>query len=290
MGDKLTNAILELYRKTSTELPNDVVSAIKRANNNEEKKSLASNILTTVIKNVDLAKKNSIPICQDTGMPAFYVYYNKGYSQLELKEAIIKATKKATAKNYLRPNAVNPIDNTNSGDCTGIGIPQIYLEEWNKNYLEINLMLKGGGSENVSMQYKLPDKNLKAGRNLDGVKKCVIDAVFKAQGFGCAPSVIGVGIGGDRSSGYAVAKKQLFRKLNDKNKDKRLAALEHNLHSMLNKLGIGPMGLGGKTTVLGVKVGASYRLPACFFVSIAYMCWANRRKTLTIKNDKVLIR
>ena len=148
-------------------------------------------------------------------------------------------------------------------------------------------MLKGGGSENVGAQYKLPDPALKAGRDLAGVRKVVIDTVLKAQGQGCAPGIIGVGIGGDRMTSYALSKEQFFRKLDDKNPDTELQKLEETLYSDLNKLSIGPMGMGGATTTLGVYIGWQHRHPATYYVSISYMCWAYRRKTLTLINDEV---
>lgn len=287
---ELTKAVVELYRKASSELPDDIVIAIRKAKNNEKKKSIASSVLDAVLKNIDLAKNNSKPICEDSGMPALYVYYNKNYSMDELKKIIFKATAIATKKNYLRENAVNSLTNKNTKTGFGSNIPIINFNEWNNEFLEIDLMLKGGGSENVSMQYSLPNIKLKANRDLEGVKKCVIDAVKKAQGFGCAPGIIGIGIGGDRASSYNLAKKQLFRKLDDKNNDKLLEKLEDDLYKKLNLLGIGPMGLGGKTTVLGVKAASIDRIPASFFVSVAYMCWACRRKSLVYGNGKIMIK
>jgi len=279
----LTKAVVELYKKASTELPDDVVIAIKKAKNNEKKKSIASSVLDIILKNINIAKNSSKPICEDSGMPTFYVYYNKNYSTEKLKKIIFNATAIATKKNYLRENAVNSLTNKNTKTGFGNNIPIINFNEWNNKFLKIDLILKGGGSENVSMQYSLPNIKLKANRDLDGIKKCVIDAVKKAQGFGCAPGIIGVGIGGDRATSYNLAKKQLFRKLNDKNNNKILEKLENDLYKKLNLLGIGPMGLGGKTTVLAVKAGTIDRIPASFFVSISYMCWACRRKSLVIK-------
>ena len=170
-----------------------------------------------------------------------------------------KLTRVATSNAYLRPNAVDSITGKNSGDNTGIMAPYYHYEEWDEPTIKVELMLKGGGCENVSDQYKLPDSNLKAGRNMDGVYKCIIDAINNAQGLGCAPGVAGIGIGGDRASGMIIAKKQLFRKLDDTNPDKELEKLENRLYTDLNKLGIGPMGFGGLTTMLGVKIGAAHQ-------------------------------
>ena len=278
---KLVGELVELIRNTSTSLPADVTKSIKSAKNKEKKGSIPSYILDMIIKNINLAKKESLPMCQDTGTLNFYIYYNKKHDPKKIRDSIIKAVKLATKKYYLRPNAVNSITGTNSGNV-GARMPSIKFNEWNKNQLRIGLMLKGGGSENVSAQYKLPDTRLKAGRDFDGVKKCIIDAVKNAGGKGCAPGIVGVCIGGDRAIGYEEAKKQLFRKIDDKNKNSKLAKLEKELYNELNKLNIGPMGLGGKTTVLGVKVTPLHRIPASFFVSIAYMCWACRRRSIKI--------
>jgi fumarate hydratase class I len=148
-------------------------------------------------------------------------------------------------------------------------------------------LLKGGGSENVGFQYSLPHGALNAGRDLDGVRKVVLEGVFKAQGKGCGPGILGVGIGGDRPHSYWVSKEQLFRPLDDVNPDPRLAELEERILREGNELGIGPMGFGGNTTLLGVKVGSAHRLPASFFVSVSYLCWAARRKTMTVRNGEV---
>jgi fumarate hydratase class I len=140
--------------------------------------------------------------------------------------------------------------------------------------------MKGGGSENMSRQYSLPDASIGAGRDLEGVRRCVLDAVQKAQGYGCAPGILGVCVGGDRACGFEEAKHQLLRRLGDKNPDPELASLEERILEEANSLGIGPMGLGGKTTLLGVKLGSRPRVPASFFVTVAYLCWAARRQTV----------
>lgn len=275
---ELTASVLECIRQTSCELPDDIVSKLKDARSVEEKSSTAYSVLNTIIDNIGAASKRSRPLCQDTGLPAFYVSYPSEVSPEKIKASIEQALVMATEKGYLRPNAVDPLSGKNSGNNLGDGIPALNFEEWDKPAIHVKCLLKGGGSENVSTQYSLPSVELSAGRDLKGVEACVLDAVVKAQGKGCAPGIIGVGIGGDRISGYETAKKQLFRKLDDKNDIPELDELENSLYTKLNTLGIGPMGLGGKTTVLGVKIGKAHRLPASFFVSIAYMCWACRRQ------------
>jgi fumarate hydratase class I len=203
-------------------------------------------------------------------------------SQEQVQSNILRATREATKKAYLRPNAVDPVTGKNSGDNTGAGMPVVHFHEWKRQSLVCDLMLKGGGSENVSALYSVPHAPTGAGRDIEGVRRIVIDAVFQAQGKGCAPGVIGVGIGGDRATCMMEAKEQLFRLLDDKNPDATLSKLEKRLMKELNELGIGPMGFGGNTTALGVKVGKRHRLPASFFVAVAYLCWAARRSSVTI--------
>jgi fumarate hydratase class I len=261
-------------------LPADVEDAIKQARSREEARSAPESALGTILENVQLAREKSVPICQDTGTPIFEIYHPLGWSTVALEDQIRKAAAEATVRSYLRPNAVDSLTGENSGNNTGQDFPTLHFHEWDRDSLHVDLLLKGGGSENVSTQYKLPDNRLNAGRDLDGVRKVVLDAVFQAQGEGCSPGVLGVAIGGDRGSSYLKAKQQLLRSLDDQNADPTLAALEGQIRQDANELGIGPMGFGGRTTVLGIKIGAMHRLPASFFVSIAYMCWANRRASL----------
>ncbi len=280
---ELKEQIVDLIRRASTDLPEDIVAAIKKARDVEDKGSRAQNVFEMILKNIELAKEKSTPICQDTGTNIYYVHYPVGISTREITKLIEEATVIATNKAYLRPNSVDSLTGKNTGNNLGTLAPYIHFEEWEKDEIEIKLMLKGGGCENVSGQYKLPDTKLKAGRDLNGVYKVIIDAVNNAQGLGCAPGVIGIGIGGDRMTSMMTAKEQLFRRLDDHNEISELDKLETKLCEDLNTLGIGPMGFGGKTTVLSVKMGHLHRLPASFFVSIAYMCWAHRRATLNVK-------
>jgi fumarate hydratase class I len=276
---------LELIRRTSTIMPKDVVKALEAGRNSEKSGSPARSTLDAILEDIKLSGRTSIPLCQDTGTLIFYIDVPMNLQHKELAKSIAKAVVQATKKTYLRPNSVNPITGKNPGNNLGPCMPQLHLHQWDKDYIQAKLLLKGGGSENVSAQYKLPDMSIKAGRDLKGVYNVVIDAVWKAQGKGCAPGVIGIGIGGDRNSGYICAKEQLFRRLDDVNKDPQLAKLEKDLFRDLNKLGIGPMGFGGKTTVLGVKAGYCMRVPACYFVSIAYLCWSARRKRMVLNPD-----
>jgi len=284
----LEDQLYQLIVNASTDLPPDVVSALESARRREPEGTPAKNVFGMLLHNVDLARKEHTPICQDTGTNIYYVDYPSGTSTRQLQRIIEKATERATANSILRPNSVDPVTGKNTGNNIGADHPYTHFEESENDELVFHLMLKGGGCENVSTQYKLPDSSLEAGRDLNGVYKTVVDAVQKAQGLGCAPGVIGVGIGGDRATSHLTAKKQLFRKIEDKNSNPELANMETRLYKDLNSLGIGPMGFGGKTTVLGVKIGAANRVPASYFVSIAYMCWADRRHSLTVKNGEVI--
>lgn len=279
--------ILELIRHTSTGLPEDVLDALAKARDREEPGSRAQSTFERMIQNVEAARAASAPICQDTGTLIFYVDYGPEWSPHEIERDIVAAVREATKKAYLRPNAVDAITGANSGDNVGVGSPYIHFHPRRAKGLRIRLMMKGGGCENVGAQYSLPDESIGAGRDLDGVRRCIIDAVQKAQGFGCAPGTVGVGVGGDRVTSYMESKEQLFRPLDDRNPNEALAALEEELTESLQGLGIGPMGFGGKTTILGVKIGARHRVPASFFVSVSYMCWAYRKGELEIKGDKV---
>lgn len=284
---ELTEAFVELIRRASTELPADMEQALRRAVEQEEPGSAAEGALQTIIENIRLSRQNSTPICQDTGTPIFEVNYPLGFSTRKLAEQIRAACAIATERAYLRPNAVDSLTGANSGDNTGIDFPTIHFHEWEEPALVVDLLLKGGGCENVSTQYKLPHGELGAGRDLEGVRRVVLDAVHKAQGQGCAPGVLGVAIGGDRGSSYIKSKQLLFRPLEDTNPEPKLAELEARLLEEGNALGIGPMGFGGKTTLLGVKVGILHRLPASYFVSVAYMCWANRRARMTVVGEEI---
>jgi len=277
----LTQAFLELIRRAATDLPPDVEQALRDAREKEAAGSAAQSALDTILQNVAIARQRSTPICQDTGTPIAYFHYPAGWSTLKLKAQFEAALKEATKKAYLRPNAVDPVTGKNTGDNVGSGTPVLHFEEWEKDYLEVDLMLKGGGCENVSTQYSLPNAELKAGRDLEGVRRVALDAVYKAQGKGCAPGFLGISVGGDRGVSYFVAKEQLFRKLDETSANPEVAAVEQRITAEANQLGIGPMGFGGQTTVLATQIGIPHRHPASFFVTVAYMCWAHRRRSLT---------
>jgi len=285
----ITEHLIELVRSASTDLSPDVEGALVEACKHEQSGSAAEGALRTILENVTLSRNTGRPICQDTGTPIFYVWYPVGVSQRAIREQIQAAVRIATERSYLRPNAVEALSGRNTGDNTGVEFPTVHFDEWEHDYVRIGLMLKGGGSENCGCQYSIPSAEFEAPRDIKGVRKAVLDAAFRAQGLGCAPGILGVGIGGDRASSIIKAKEQLFRPLADSNPDPELDKMEKRLHAEINELGIGPMGFGGRTTVLAVKMAQLHRVPASFFVSVAYMCWADRRKILTIKDGRATI-
>ncbi len=273
-------SILELIIQTSTNLPPDVRQAMKWALATEDPKTQAGQALSIIGQNIDMAEEDEGPICQDTGMPTFEIKTPIGTNQMALREEIRAAVAEATRRGKLRPNSVDSITGKNSGNNLGPGTPVIHFEQWEKPDIEVRLILKGGGCENKNIQYSVPctlDHLGRADRDLEGVKKCILHAVWQAQGQGCAPGAVGVCIGSDRAHGYHLAKRQLFRTLDDTNPDPALAKLEHEIMDEANKLGVGAMGFGGGVSLIGCKIAAANRLPASFFVSVAYDCWAFRR-------------
>jgi len=276
----LANSLLELITQTSTNLPPDVRAAMGVTLDVEAAGTQSSQALNVIASNIDMAQEDEQPICQDTGMPTFFVHTPVGVNQIRLKKAIQEAVAEATKRGKLRPNSVDSITGKNSGDNLGVETPVIHFEQWESDEIEIKLILKGGGCENKNIQYSLPmelDHLGPAGRNLEGVRKCLLHAVWQAQGQGCAPGALGVCIGSDRAHGYVLAKGQLFRTLDDVNPDPALAKLEADVMEEANRLGVGAMGFGGRASLIGCKVMAANRLPASFFVSVAYDCWAFRR-------------
>jgi fumarate hydratase class I len=276
----LQSSLIELITQTSVNLPPDVRAAMEQAFGSETPGTQSSQALNIIASNIDMACEDEGPICQDTGMPTFFVHTPVGVNQIEIGRAIRSAVAEATRRGKLRPNSVDSITGRNSGDNLGAETPVIHFEQWEQDDIEVKLILKGGGCENKNIQYSLPCtlENLgRADRNLEGVRKCLLHAVWQAQGQGCAPGAIGVCIGSDRAHGYALAKDQLFRSLDDVNPVPELAELEARVLNEANSLGVGAMGFGGKVSLIGCKVTAANRLPASFFVSVAYDCWAFRR-------------
>src|SRR5216684_3041547 len=282
----LVSSLLELITQTSTNLPPDVRAAMSLAGASETPGTQSSQALNIILGNIDMATDDEGPICQDTGMPTFFVHTPVGVNQIKIRKAIQEAVAEATKRGKLRPNSVDSITGKNSGNNLGEETPVIHFEQWEEDEIEVKLILKGGGCENKNIQYSLPadlDHMGKAGRTLEGVRKCILHAVWQAQGQGCAPGAVGVCIGSDRAHGYDLAKGQLFRTLDDINPVPELAKLEAGIMEEANRLGIGAMGFGGKVSLIGCKITAANRLPASFFVSVAYDCWAYRR--LGVKLD-----
>ncbi len=276
----LGSSLLELITQTSANLPPDVRAAMGTALRNETPSTQSAQALQVIAANIDMALDDEAPICQDTGMPTFYVHTPRGFDQIVLRQAIGEAVAEATRRGKLRPNSVDSLTGKNSGNNLGVETPVLHFEQWDEDEIEIRLILKGGGCENMNSQYSVPCElpHLgRADRNLEGVRKCILHAVWQAQGYGCAPGAIGVCIGSDRAHGYHLAKMQLLRTLDDVNPNPDLAALEGRIMEEANRTGVGAMGFGGRATLIGCKITAANRLPASFFVSVAYDCWAFRR-------------
>ncbi len=279
---ELLNSLVELIRRTSAEVPEDVHKAILAAWETEKAGTIAANALKIIDQNIALAKQKSQPLCQDTGSVLFYVDVPVGYDQVTFAETAREAVTLATKKGYLRQNSVDSLTGKNDGTNVGPGAPAFHFHQHRSPEISVRLALKGGGCENVGAQYSLPDDQLHANRDLDGCRKSILDAVLQAQGKGCGPGILGVCIGGDRATGYELSKTQFLRRLDDRNPNPQLDALEQDILKTANGLGIGPMGFGGKTTLLGVKITVANRVPASYFVSISYMCWAFRRQGVTL--------
>ncbi len=275
---KFEKNLLELIRRTSTDLPRDVEKALRAALEKENKGSMAYWALSTMLEDARIAREKNRPICQDTGTVMFYFSVPVGFDSNMLVSSVRSAVARATRYGYLRENTVDAITGGLYSTNIANGVPQVEVCQGARKTVDVRLILKGGGSENVGRQYSLPDSRLGAGRNLEGVRKCILDAVWQTQGRGCSPGALGVCIGGDRATGYAYSKEQFLRRIGRRSRTKALSELEKECLNCANELKIGPMGLGGKTTLLDVKIASLGRLPASFFVSVSYMCWALRRR------------
>ncbi len=285
---ELQNSLLELIRRTSAEIPDDVNQSILASLEQEKKGTIAESALKIIDQNIQLAKRKSQPICQDTGSILFYVDCPVGFDQITFEETAKESVKLATKKGFLRQNSVDSLTGVNDGTNVGPGAPTFHFHQHRSPEVSVRLVLKGGGCENVGAQYSLPSEKLNANRDLDGCRKAILDAVLQAQGKGCGPGILGVCIGGDRATSYELSKTQFLRLIPDRNPNPVLDKLEQDVLKTANELGIGPMGFGGKTTLLGVKICAANRLPASYFVSISYMCWAYRRQGVTLDaNGKI---
>jgi len=280
----MTELLTELIRRTTSMLPEDIEQALRTAASQEKPGSQAALFLSAILENIAMARAQSIPLCQDTGTLTFFWKVPRKTDTHLLEVAARTAVTTATEKGWLRQNTIETLSGKSIATNVCSGAPVHHFEQHDGSELEVWLMQKGGGSENMSTQFSLPDADLNAGRDLDGVRTCILHAAWKAQGFGCAPGILGVCIGADRGEGFLHAKQQLLRPLTDINPDPDLAALETRCLNEINQLNIGPMGMGGKTTLLGVKIGTAPRLPASYFVTVAYMCWVCRRRGLRLSN------
>jgi fumarate hydratase, class I len=276
----LEESLVELITQTSTNLPPDVRQAMGMAIRSEAPGTQSSQALSIIASNIDMASEDEGPICEDTGMPTFHVHTPVGVNQITFNKAIRAAIAEANRRGKLRPNSVDSLTGKNTGDNLGVETPVIHFEQWEQDEIEVKLILKGGGCENKNIQYSLPselDHLGRADRDIEGVRRSILHAVWQAQGQGCAPGAVGVCIGSDRAHGYSLAKSQLFRTLDDVNPVPELARLEAEIMEEANRIGVGAMGFGGNTSLIGCKIMAANRLPASFFVSVAYDCWAYRR-------------
>lgn len=280
-----TDLLAELIRRTTSDLPADVEAALRTAEGAEAPGSRAALLLRALVENTGLARRQSTPLCQDTGTLTFFWTVPRGTDTQALEQAAREAVKAATAKGWLRRNTIESLSGHSVDTNVAEGSPCCHFEQEDTQAAEVWLMQKGGGCENMSVQFSLPDETIGAGRDLAGVRACLLQAAWRAQGFGCAPGILGACVGSDRAEGFLVAKRQLLRPLGDASPVPELAALEARVLAEANQLGVGPMGMGGKTTLLGVKIAARPRLPASYFVTVAYMCWACRRRGVRVAGE-----
>lgn len=274
------NVAFNILKQAVIYLPEDVKQALKKAYA-EETSETGKTQLKAILDNIELAEKYQAPVCQDTGTIIFYVKAGAKAKDLDkIEEALINATRRATKEVPLRPNSVDPFTQKNSGDNTGRYIPFLHWEIVPGDSLELTVMTKGGGSENVCVTGMLVP-----GEGIKGLKKFVVDAVISAGAKPCPPNILGVAIGGGADIAMKLAKKTLLKPLNEPNQDPEIAKLEKEIFEAANMTGIGPMGLGGKTTVLGVHVDYAFRHPASFPAAVAFNCWAARRASARINAD-----
>ncbi len=284
MTEKLLETVaVKLLQLAVTKLPQDVKAAIQRAYKNEEN-PVGKSQLKTILDNINLAENTFAPICQDTGVIIFYVKAGSKVEGLDtVEDALWKATVKATREIPLRPNAIDPFTQKNSGDNTGRNIPFIHWKIVPGDVLEITVLPKGGGSENVSALCMLSPN-----QGTNALKKFVVDTIVNAGAKPCPPIIVGVAVGGGADIAMILAKEALLTPLGQPNSDSELAKLELEILKAANSTGIGPMGLGGKTTVLDVKVDYAYRHPASYPVAVAIQCWAARRASARISPDGIV--
>ncbi|MEM2110391.1 MAG: fumarate hydratase [Candidatus Bathyarchaeia archaeon] len=276
----IENVAVNLLKLAEVKLPHDVKQAIKEAYV-KERNPVGKTQLGAILENLRLAEEKDIPICQDTGLISFYLRAGSGFKALGgVEKALSRAVRRATTEIPLRPNAVEPFMQKNTNDNVGRHVPYIHWQIINENFLEITAFPKGGGSENASTL-----KMLKPSEGLDGVRKFVLESVIEAGGLPCPPTIIGIGIGGGANIAMELAKMALLKPLNEPNPNEGIAKMERELLEAINKTGIGPMGLGGDSTALAVKIEYAHRHPASYPVAVAFQCWAARKATARIFSD-----
>ena len=279
ISEKLVKDVtVELLRKTVTRMTDDVVNELKNAMKNETE-DVPRMQLKAILDNLELAEKTTTPLCQDTGVTIFYINLPRCLN-VDVEKGIIEGVRTATKDVPLRPNAVHPLTRKNPGDNVGRKMPYVNFKVWDKDYLEITVMTKGAGSENMSQLAMLtPSQGVK------GVKEFILNVVLKAGSNPCPPTILGVGIGGSSDIAAKLAKEALLRPIDRPNEDAEIASMEKELKDALNDLGIGVMGLGGKTTVLGVNIEYAFCHTASLPVAVNVQCWAARRGTAQIFPD-----
>ncbi|MBN1862876.1 MAG: fumarate hydratase [Dehalococcoidales bacterium] len=262
----------------------DVLRLMKQAQAGETSDS-AREMLKTQIENVLMAQKQRKPVCQSPGFPTAYIRYGGCVNISELVAVLKEEIVSATGDGFLRPSMVHPLTRKNSGDNSGIGVPNIELEhDAAIDFLEIIISFKGCGAElGNAVRIFTPAQ---IGENAAGIKEFVIDTVIKAGGKPCPPFAIGIGIGGQMDVAAKLSRRAVsIRKWDDRNPDPMLAALEEELLAKINQLGIGPGGIGGKTTALAVKIGMSHTHTAICPVAVNFYCWVARRAGMRIYPD-----
>jgi len=274
----IQETVYRLFREAVTSIPEDVTLALKKAYLREEDELALLN-LKAILDNIEMARKGDVPVCQDTGLPIVFV--RLGDVRVEnLYEAVAEGVRRATMEVPLRPNVVDPLSRDNTGTNTGHLIPQIDVELADTDSLEITVMPKGFGSENNNaLMMGLP------GDGIEGVKDFVVRTVLAAGGKPCPPVIVGVGIGGSSDLAMKLAKKALLGRVGERNPDETLAALEEDILESINDSGIGPMGMGGKTTALDVKIKTAHTHTAGLPVGVCIQCWAARRSTATLRDE-----
>ncbi|MBI2340168.1 MAG: fumarate hydratase [Deltaproteobacteria bacterium] len=274
---QLHESLVEIIHKTATELPEDVSRTIEEKTPQEASRTKGAYAMETIKANMELARSQKLPVCRDCVSLFFAVDCPRKFDEEGFGKEIRKAVVKATRAGYLPQSSMDTLTGGMAHNNLGPGMPTMVFHQSHRKDISVRLIMKGSACENMGAQYLLPDTKLGTSADLEGAKKCILDALTRAQSAGCGPGVIGVGIGGDRLSSYLCAREQFLRKLTDINPVTPLARLEQDIVNSSNQLGIGPLGFGGKTALLGCKIGALNRLPHSYFVSISYMCWTCRR-------------